>query len=78
MHTLFVNGESFFLPPPLNKFVGEMICGHRELYYEAVATHLQMKEDETVIVKRVLLESSPFFRLLSALIQKGYLYPVDN
>ena len=78
MHTLFVNGESFFLPPPLNKFVGAVICGNRELYYEAVETHLPTKEDETEILKRVTLEASPFYRLLSALIQKGYLYPVDK
>ena len=78
MQVLFINGESFFLPPPLNKFVGAIICGHRELDYGLIKPYLQTREDETEIIQKVTLESSPFFRILSALIQKEYLYPVNS
>ena len=76
MQSLFINEDIFFLPPPLNKFVGAVLCAKRQLIYESVEDYLKVGDADPVI-ERVRLESSPFFRLLSSLIQRGYFYPVD-
>lgn len=77
MQSLFINGETYFLPPPLNKFVGLVLCENRELTYERLAPYLHSDNSDPVI-QRIQLESSPFFRLLSSMIQKDYFYAVDQ
>lgn len=76
IQSLFVNGDTFFLPPPLNQYVGSILCENRQFGYDMVEAYMQQNESEADLVQRVKLESLPLFRLLSALIQKKYLYSV--
>jgi len=82
MHTLFINGNMYFLPPPLNKFVGRLLCDHRVYSYELFKEHLFIDLENTVEnninVDRLKLESIPFYRLLFAIIEKDYFYAIDR
>lgn len=79
MQTFLIGENAFFLPPPLNKGLASLICASRDIIFkEPIEKFFDMKaEMQDEVLQKVRLESSPTYRLLSAMIQQGLYYPVD-
>ena len=80
MQSLFVNGSVYFLPPPLTKFAGPLLCTSRTLKAESLRGFFPEGSENAAVdlTSKVALESSPFYRLIASLVQFDFFYPVDN
>ena len=79
MQTFLIGENAFFLPPPLNRGLASIICASKNLIFnDFLKKFFDIKyEGEDMILQRAMLESSPTYRLFSAMIQLGLYYPVD-